>query len=222
MVFPPWKAWSFLHLVILSRPPLGKIGVYQKTLDTGVRLPLTDFQEDVLQKEGCSLHMLTPNAVNKVVAFDMIYCANGYLPDYFVFKYFFRFCYTDDKCTFSVRRGGHALVPDGRTPKNWKDKWLWVNQGLVGSGRYRANPFADTIPKLFPHNQGVADFLRNVQVSPEDYSKSLLSGVGMSPSWRRRGKMAVFFSVVDSKFPSSSSSPVWVCFVKAKVLSLIF
>lgn len=91
-------------------------------------------------------------------------------------------------------------MPDGRTPKNWHDKWIWVNQGLVGSSRYRANTCANTTPKLFPHNQGVADFLKNVQVSPDDYYESLLSGVGMSPSWRCRGKMAVFFFVVDGKY----------------------
>ena len=73
----------------ISSPPPGKIGVYLKTLDTGIRFPLTDFQEEVLQKDGCSLQMLTPNAVNKVVAFEMICRANGYLPDYFVFKFFF-------------------------------------------------------------------------------------------------------------------------------------
>ncbi|CAI9299612.1 unnamed protein product [Lactuca saligna] len=104
--------------------------------------------------------MLTPNAVNKVVAFQMICRANGYLLDYFVFKFFFRFYVTGDKCTFSVRRGGHALVPDMQTPKNWQDKWLWVNQELVGSDRYRVNAFADTIPKLFPHNQSVTDYLK--------------------------------------------------------------
>ena len=98
----------------------------------------------------------------------MICRANDYLLDYFVFKYFFRFCLTSDKCTFSVRKGGHPLVPDGQIPKNWQDKWLWVNQSLVGSGQYRANAFADTIPKIFPHIQSVADFLKNVQVSPKD------------------------------------------------------
>ena len=103
--------------------------------------------------------MLTPNAVNKVVAFEMICRANGYLPDYFVFKYFFRFCCTGDKCTFYVQRGWNTLVPDRQTPKNWLDKWLWVKQGLADSGRYSANTFSDTIPKLFPHNQGVVDFL---------------------------------------------------------------
>lgn len=126
--------------------------------------------------------MLTPNAVNKVVVFEMICRTNGYLLDYFVFKCFFRFRLTGDKCTFSVRWGGHALVPDGRTPKNWQDKWLWVNQSLVSSGRYRVNAFADTIPKLFPYNQRVADFLKDIQVSPEYYSEALLSGVGTSPS----------------------------------------
>ncbi|CAI9276404.1 unnamed protein product [Lactuca saligna] len=181
----------------ISSPPPDKIGVFLKTLDVGIRFPLTDFQEEVLQKDGCSLQMLTPNVVNKVVAFEMICRENGYLPDYFVFKFFFQFCITRDKCTFSVRRGGHALVPDGRTPKNWQDKWLWVNQELVGSGHYRANAFVDTIPKPFPYNQVVADYRRSVQVSAEDYSEAILSEVGMSPSWRRRGNMAVFFSVVD-------------------------
>ncbi|CAI9281232.1 unnamed protein product [Lactuca saligna] len=133
----------------------------------------------------------------KVVAFEMICRANGYLLDYFVFKYFFRFCWTGDKFMFSVRRDGHTLVLDDRTPKNWQDRWFWVNHGLVGSGRYCANTFADTTPKLFPHNQGMADFLKNIQVSPEDYSEALLSGVGMSPCLRRHSKMAVFFVVGD-------------------------
>ncbi|CAI9259936.1 unnamed protein product [Lactuca saligna] len=97
----------------ISSPPSGKIGVYMKTLDAGIRFPLTDFQEKVFQKDGCSLQMLTPNAVNKVVVFEIICRANEYLPEYFVIKFFFQFCITGDKCTFLVRRGGHALVPDG-------------------------------------------------------------------------------------------------------------
>lgn len=76
--------------MILSPPP-GKVGVYLKTLDSGLRLPLTDFQHEIFLKNGCSIQMLTPNVVNKVVAFEVICRANGMLPDYFVFKYFFRF-----------------------------------------------------------------------------------------------------------------------------------
>ncbi|CAI9291263.1 unnamed protein product [Lactuca saligna] len=119
-----WTVWSSRWPVLPSRPPPRKVVVYQKTLDAGLRLPLTDFQEEVLQNDGCSIQMLTPNAVNKVVAFEMICQPNGYLPDYFMFKYFFRFCCTGDKYTFSIQRGGHTLVPDGRTPKSWQDRWL--------------------------------------------------------------------------------------------------
>ncbi|CAI9292753.1 unnamed protein product [Lactuca saligna] len=97
----------------IMSPPPRKLGIYQKV----IRLPLTDFQEEVLQKDGYSVQMLTPNIVNNVVAFEMICRTNGYLPDYFVFKYFFRFCCIGDKYTFFVRQRGHTLVPDGRTPK---------------------------------------------------------------------------------------------------------
>ncbi|CAI9267856.1 unnamed protein product [Lactuca saligna] len=105
------------------------------------------------KKNGCSIQMLTLNAVNKAVVFEMICPANDPLPDYFVFKYFFRFCATGDKYTFSVRRGVYTLVSGGKTPKNWQDKWLWVNRDLLGNRRYRANNFADVAPKLYPYNR---------------------------------------------------------------------
>ena len=76
--------------MILSPPP-GNVGVYLKTLNAGLHLFLTDFQEELLQKNGCSIQMLTPNVVNKVVTFEMICRANGVVPDCFVFKFFFRF-----------------------------------------------------------------------------------------------------------------------------------
>ena len=68
--------------------------------------------------------MLTPSAVNKMVAFEMIFQANNILPDFFFFKLFFRFSATGDKYTFSARRGGYILVLDSKTPKNWQDMWL--------------------------------------------------------------------------------------------------
>ncbi|CAI9285942.1 unnamed protein product [Lactuca saligna] len=49
--------------------------------------------EEVFQKYGCSLQMLTPNAVNKVVAFEMFCRANRYIPDYFIFNFFPILCY---------------------------------------------------------------------------------------------------------------------------------
>ena len=41
--------------MILSPPP-GKVGIYLKTLDAGLRLPFSDFYKEVLQKSGCTVH----------------------------------------------------------------------------------------------------------------------------------------------------------------------
>ncbi|CAI9281557.1 unnamed protein product [Lactuca saligna] len=87
-------------------------------LETTYGLTSLDGVEFPSPESDCSVQMLTPNAVNKVVTFEMICWDNGYLPDYFVFKYFICFCCTGDKFTFSIRQRGHTLVPDDRTLKN--------------------------------------------------------------------------------------------------------
>lgn len=96
--------------------------------------------------------MLTPNIVRKMVAFKMICQANDIIPDFFVFKYFFRFGAIADKYTFFARCGGHNLVRNSKTLKNWHDKWLWVNQELLGREYHQTNTFSDVTPKMFPHN----------------------------------------------------------------------
>lgn len=126
----------------------------------------------LLQKNGCNIQMPTPNVVNKMLAFEMIFRANNILPDFFVFKFFFRFSATDDKFTFSARRGGHFVVPNGKTPKNSQEKWLWINRERVGQGHYRVNNISDVIPKLFPHNQAITNFLKMIQVIPEGRCQS--------------------------------------------------
>lgn len=112
---------------LITQPPPGKVGVYLKTFDAGLRLPLIDFQEEILRCNGCSVQNLTPGVVHKMVAFEMICRVNDIVPDYFVFKFFFRFAATNDKYTFSARQGGHNLVLDSKPPKNWQDEWLRVN-----------------------------------------------------------------------------------------------
>lgn len=107
---------------VITSPPPGKVGVYLKTFDTSLHLPLTDFQEEMLWPNGYSVQMLTPGAIHKRVDFEMICRANGIVPDYFVFNFFFRCAPTNDKYTFFAHRGGHNLVLDNKSPKNWQDK----------------------------------------------------------------------------------------------------
>lgn len=40
---------------MISSPFSGKVGIFIKTFDVGLRLPLTDFQDEILQKHGCNI-----------------------------------------------------------------------------------------------------------------------------------------------------------------------
>ena len=104
--------------MITSSTP-GKVGVYLKTIDAGLHLPFTNFQEELLRHNGYNVLMLTPSVVHKMLAFEMICRANGIVPDFFVFKFFFQFAATNDKYTFSASHKGHNLVLDSKPPKNW-------------------------------------------------------------------------------------------------------
>ncbi|CAI9281334.1 unnamed protein product [Lactuca saligna] len=181
--------------VVITSPPPGKVGVYQKTFDADLRLPLNDFHEEILRRSGCNVQMLTPGAVHKIVAFEMICRANGIVPNYLIFKFFFQFVATNEKYTFSARRASHDLVLDNKPPKNWQDKWLWVNQDLLGWEYHRTNALSDVTPKLFPHNQETADFLCTLHVDIDTMLEALLVGIGMSPSWRAKREMSVFYTV---------------------------
>ncbi|CAI9272169.1 unnamed protein product [Lactuca saligna] len=128
--------------------------------------------------------VITSPPSGKIVAFDMICWANGIVPDYFVFKFFFRLAATNDKYNFCACRGGHNIVLNSKPPKNWQDKWLWVNQELLVREYHRANALSDVTPKLFPYNQATSDFLSALQVDIDAVSEVLLVGVGISPRWR--------------------------------------
>ena len=39
---------------MITSPPHGKVSVYLKTFDASLCLPLTNFQQELLQKNGCN------------------------------------------------------------------------------------------------------------------------------------------------------------------------
>ncbi|CAI9302842.1 unnamed protein product [Lactuca saligna] len=123
----------------ITSPPPGKVGVYLNNFDAGLRLPLTNFQEELHRRKDFNFQMLTPSVVHKMVAFEMICRANDIVPVFFVFKFFFRFAATNDKYTFFDCRGGHNLVLDNKLLKEWQNRWLWVNRDLLGWEYHRAN-----------------------------------------------------------------------------------
>lgn len=95
--------------------------------------------------------MLTPNAVKKVVVFEMIFRPNGLLFDFFVFKFFFCFSATGDKYMFSAKRGGHVLVPYGKTPKNWQETGGYVLTKIESAaGTTGKTTYLTSLPNRFP------------------------------------------------------------------------
>lgn len=88
---------------------------------------------------------------------------------------------------------------------------VMLNRELLGCERPRANTLSDTIPKLFSHNQAVADLLRTLQVDVDMILEAILAAVGMIPCWCARGEMSVFYTVSNGKssllLPPFSFSP---------------
>ncbi|CAI9282937.1 unnamed protein product [Lactuca saligna] len=71
--FSPVKGVDFLPANSMILSDLSrKVGIYLKTFEASLRLPLTKFQKELLQKNGFSAQMLTLNVVNMEVAFEMI------------------------------------------------------------------------------------------------------------------------------------------------------
>ncbi|KAI3504146.1 hypothetical protein L1887_32691 [Cichorium endivia] len=177
-------------------PPEGKTGIYLKTFDAGYRLPTSDFMEEVLRRTPVGLHQLTPNSVNKIVAFELLCRSHGIAPDFYIFKHYFRFAAVGDNYAFYRRSSVHALVPEPRySPKNWQDHWLWVNASRVGTIYYCPGTAPDQIPKLYPHQEAVVKTLNSFQVVADEFPEHILAGGGMSTAWRMRGKMSEFFVV---------------------------
>lgn len=57
---------------IITATPARKVGIYLKMLDVGLCLPLIDFQEELLHRNGCSVQRLMPNVVHKMMSFEII------------------------------------------------------------------------------------------------------------------------------------------------------
>ncbi len=138
----------------ISLPPSGKLGVHRKVFDAGFRLPITDFQRDILMQYGANVQFLSPNAVNKMVGFEMLCRALGFLSDVRLFKHFFKFSSSGHLYNFSCRPEITSVIT-GRLslPRDWSDEWLWVNSDLLCGGYVRRHREPDGAPILWGDDQ---------------------------------------------------------------------
>ena len=56
---------------IIYQSPTWKVGVLVLIFEEGLRLPISDFINEVMREYGFSVDELTPNFVNKIVGFEL-------------------------------------------------------------------------------------------------------------------------------------------------------
>ncbi|CAH1414624.1 unnamed protein product [Lactuca virosa] len=56
----------------IKDPPLDKVGIYVKTMEAGLRFPISKFIEDLLSHYFIHISQLKPNVMFKIVAFELL------------------------------------------------------------------------------------------------------------------------------------------------------
>ena len=89
--------------------PQGKVGVPIPLFEAGLRLPISDFFNMIVDHYGFSVDELTPIAVNKIIGFELICRYLGCIPTFWVFSYFF--CSTMNSGVHTLaKRWGRSLA----------------------------------------------------------------------------------------------------------------
>lgn len=78
--------------------------------DTGIRLSISDFFDEVMHEYGFSVDDLTPNGINKIFGFKLAYRALGVLSQFWVFQAFFNSSTKSGMLAFSQWRNTHAFI----------------------------------------------------------------------------------------------------------------
>lgn len=143
------------------QPSTWKVGVPVSIFEAGFLLPISYFFDEVMQEYNFSVHDLTPNGVNKIVRFVLACRALGVLPQFRAFQYFFSSYTQSSVHTFSRRRNTHMfIVVQKAHQKIWQDRWLWVNNDLIGLGYPHVPIASDRAPQLLGISFSMAQTLR--------------------------------------------------------------
>lgn len=96
--------------IIISRPLEGKVEVPILIFEAVLRLPMIDFFNEIVHKYDFSVKHLTPNAINKIVGFEMACRDLGVILPMWSFKYFFNSSSQSRVHMFSQWRGVHTFI----------------------------------------------------------------------------------------------------------------
>ncbi|CAI9259200.1 unnamed protein product [Lactuca saligna] len=173
-------------------PSKGRVEISITLFVVGLRLPTTYFFKLDIREYGFFVRELTPIAINKKVGFKLLCRARGHQLTVLVFKHFFNASTQSGTRTISCWRGVPTLIHDQKSKKNWKEKFLWVNNELVVLCYPRVKAYVGRAPMLFGADKELANNLEKISINGEEWIDCFLAAGGMRATWKARGKMHEF------------------------------
>lgn len=114
-------------------PPNGIVALYVDYLRAGLRVPVCELVLRVLEYYKIHITQLTPNAVGRIIGFEVLCRAEGKDPTIETFRYFFQIQISGDWYSFSTRAEAPELMygfPD--SIKGWKGRFIFIQSAAAG------------------------------------------------------------------------------------------
>ncbi|CAH1432849.1 unnamed protein product [Lactuca virosa] len=80
----------------MKDPPPDKVGIYVKTMEAGLRFPISKFLEDLFSHYFIHISQLKPNSMFKIVAFELMCKAKKVGPCVPLFRILYRLSSSED------------------------------------------------------------------------------------------------------------------------------
>ncbi|KAL4580283.1 hypothetical protein LXL04_016470 [Taraxacum kok-saghyz] len=116
-------------------PPPGHVGIYAKAMEAGLRFSISLFLENLLSYYHIHLNQFKPNAMFKIVTFELLCIAKKLKPSLDLFRVFYRLAPSEDWFTCFNRDNKKKIAEAPKmTTKNWKKEFFWINKKCVPKG----------------------------------------------------------------------------------------
>lgn len=117
----------------LDIPPQGMVALYTYYFKAGLRVPVCELVLRVLEFYQIHITQLTPNAVGRIIGFEVLCRAEGRDPTIDTFRYFFQIQISGACYSFSTQAEAPELMygfPD--SIKGWKGRFFFIQRAAEG------------------------------------------------------------------------------------------
>lgn len=153
----------------------------------GFRIPVSPFVLEVLGYYKIHVSQLTPNAVGRIIGFEVLCRSQGRACTVGLFRYFFQMKLSQDWYSFSTRAGRpELLVGFPESIKGWKEKFFFVKTTLIGevgaSMRWRGSTkVTDHKPAASEYDEGSIGRVSSLMLDIRDLKEPVLQAAALSP-----------------------------------------